>query len=146
VIPALQGREHGEVVRFQKIHARRKDIRKLAFIDENRCLPFANGQLGTVFDFIAIALKAPNHCIAVIACPFDDIDKFTRQPIPKAHLFSSQLGAAITARDQLSRNLLNQRRCFPPRHPDTQPGIVEDTQEVFIMTRQFNELLIIIEN
>ncbi len=52
---------------------------------EDRRLPFADGQFGAVFDLIAMTLKPPDHGIAAVVRPFDDIDELTGEFVPKAH-------------------------------------------------------------
>ena len=79
MIPMLQRGHDRHVVGFQHIHARGKHIGQLSFVYEHGCLPFAHCQLCAVFDGVAVAFKPPNHRIARLVQPSDNVYKFAAQ-------------------------------------------------------------------
>ena len=85
VVPVLQRGHHRHVVGFQHVHAGQEHIRQLAFMDEHRRLPFAHRQLGAVFDRMALTLEPPDHRVARVVGPVDDVDQFTLEEIEYAH-------------------------------------------------------------
>ena len=48
---------------------------------KHRRLPFAHRQLGTVFDLVAFTLKPPDHRVATVIDPMDDVDKLAGDEI-----------------------------------------------------------------
>ena len=60
-------------------------IGQLPFVDEDGRLPFAHGQLGTVFDRVALTLEAPDHRVAGVIDPVDDVDELAFEEIEDTH-------------------------------------------------------------
>lgn len=77
MIPMLKARHNRHIVGLKHVEAGRKDIRQLAFMDEHRNLAFAHSQLGPVFDFMPLALKAINQCVTGVVRPLNDINELT---------------------------------------------------------------------
>ena len=69
VIPVLQRGQDRHVVGFKHVKAGPEHIGQLAFMDEDRRLAFAHGQLGAVFDRMALAFKPPDHGVAGVIKP-----------------------------------------------------------------------------
>ncbi len=53
---------------------------------KNRRLTFADRQLGPIFDLVVFTLKSPDHGVAGVVSPMDDVDKLARQKIENAHV------------------------------------------------------------
>src|SRR5699024_11021878 len=87
----LQPGQDRHVVGFKLPEPRPEHIRQLAFMDENRCLTFAHGQLGAVFYGIAAGLEPPDHGVMAVACPGDDINEFAREKVEQSHLWPPYL-------------------------------------------------------
>ena len=85
----LQGRHDRHVVGFQHVKAGTKDIGQLPLMHENRRLPFADRQLGAVFDRLPAPLEPPDHGVAGVIQPRDDVDEFAFEKIENhdANLF-----------------------------------------------------------
>jgi|GEM_PF-3067675 len=81
MVPVLQCGHYRHVVGFQHVKAGTKDIGQLAFMHEHRRLAFAHRQLGAVFDRLAPAFKAPDHRVARVIQPLDDINEFAFEEI-----------------------------------------------------------------
>ena len=79
VVPVLQRRQDRHVVGLEEVETRHEDVGELALVDEDRGLPLAHGQLGAVLDLVAVALEAPDHRVAGVVGPFDDVDELSRQ-------------------------------------------------------------------
>ena len=92
MIPVIERREDRHVVGLEHVETWREDICKLTFVNENSGLAFAHGKLGTVFDFVAFALEPPDHRVACVICPMNDVDEFACQKIENTHGFSPSIG------------------------------------------------------
>ncbi len=97
MIPVLQRGHDRHVVGFKHIKPGREHIGQLAFVDEHRSLTLADGQLGTVFDLVAFALKTPDHRIAGVIGPVDNVDELAREKIENAHVLvlSGEVGGGL---------------------------------------------------
>ena len=65
--------------------ARTEDIGNLALMDEDGRLSWADDQLGTPFDLVAVAREAPHQRMLAIVDPFDDIDQLGSQFLEECH-------------------------------------------------------------
>ena len=64
-----------------------KDVGDLALVDEDGRLALAHGQLGAVFDLVAMALEAVDQRVrARIVEPFDDIDELAEDLVHQRHV------------------------------------------------------------
>ena len=96
VIPVLQGGHDRHVVGLQLIQARAEHIGQLAFVDEHRRLPLANGQFGAVFDGIVAPFKPPDHRVAGVIGPIDDIDEFALEETEHHSILLAAWAAAVS--------------------------------------------------
>ena len=85
VIPVIDGRQDRHVVGFEHVKAGRKDVRQLAFMHEHGGLTFAYGQLGAVLDLVIFAFETPDHRVACVIHPMNDVDEFSGQKIKNTH-------------------------------------------------------------
>ena len=85
VIPMLKRGQDRHVVGFEDVQPRPEHVGDLALMDEDGGLTFANGQLGAVFDGVAAAFKPPDHRVAGVVGPFDDVDELAREEIEQGH-------------------------------------------------------------
>ena len=69
MIPVLQGRHDRQVVRFQQIEARPKDIGQLAFMHKDSGLTFAHRKLCAVLDRLSPTFEPPDHRVAGVIQP-----------------------------------------------------------------------------
>ena len=76
-----QRRQDRHVVRLKHIKARGEHIGQLPFMHEHGRLTFAHSQLCTIFNLVGFAFKAPNHGVAGVIGPFDNVDKLSGQKI-----------------------------------------------------------------
>ena len=82
----LQGCHYRHVVGFKHIEPRREDIRQLALMYKNCSLTFAHRQLGAVFDLMGLAFKPPDHGVAAVIGPVNDIDEFAFEKVKYSHV------------------------------------------------------------
>ena len=82
VMPVLHGGDDRQVGGFQRVHAGLEYVGHPAFVDEHRHLTFADRQLRTIFDLVAVTLEAPEHGVRTVVGPLDDIDEFADDFIP----------------------------------------------------------------
>ena len=98
MVPVLQPGQDRQVVGFQHVKAGPEGIGQLAFMDENGGLAFANGQLGAVFDRVADGRIAPDHRVARIVRPFDDLDELAAENVEDRHLFLRRMSCLYAAK------------------------------------------------
>ena len=70
---------------------------------EDRRLTLAHGQLGAVLDLVALTLEPPDHRVAGVIGPVDDVDELARQKIENTH-YASPLFRLTLAADQFIGN------------------------------------------
>ena len=85
VIPVLQRRHDRHIVGLEHVEAGGEDVCQLAFVDKDRRLAFAHRQLGAVFDLVPLAFEAPDHGVAGVVGPVDDVDELASEKIKNAH-------------------------------------------------------------
>jgi len=85
VIPMLQGRQDRHVVRLKHIETGREHIGQPPFVYEHGRLAFAHSELGAVFDLMALTLEPPDHRVAGVISPVDDVDELAGEKIENAH-------------------------------------------------------------
>jgi hypothetical protein len=76
MIPVVQGCHDRHVVGFQHVQPGGEHIGQLAFVDENRRLTGPYCQFSAIFDLVAFAFKPPDHGIAGVIHPMNDVDEF----------------------------------------------------------------------
>mmetsp|Transcript_95 Transcript_95/g.249 ORF Transcript_95/g.249 Transcript_95/m.249 type:complete len:436 (-) Transcript_95:807-2114(-) len=96
VIPVLERRHDRHVVGLKHIETGGKDVSQLALVDEHRCLPLADRELGPIFDLVALALKAPDHSITAVVHPVDNVDEFAGEEVENTH-FGSPYSQSVWA-------------------------------------------------
>ena len=77
MIPMLQRGHDRHVVGLKHVKTGCEHIRQLTFMHKYSGLSFAHGQLGAVFDFMAFTLEPPDHRVASVIDPMDDVDELT---------------------------------------------------------------------
>ena len=85
VVPVLERRHDRHVVGLEHVETGGEDVGQLPLVDEDRGLAFAHGQLGAVLDLVALALEAPDHRVAGVVGPVDDVDELAGQEVEDAH-------------------------------------------------------------
>ena len=81
----LKGGHNRHVVGLKHIETGGEDIRQLPLMHKDRRLPLAHRQLGAVFDLMAFTLKPPDHRVAGVVGPVNDVDELAREEIENAH-------------------------------------------------------------
>jgi hypothetical protein len=82
MLPPFQRREDGQVLRRQRVGARRKDVGQLPFVDKDAGLALADNQFRVVFDLVAVAFEAVDERVVRVVEPLDDIDELALYFIP----------------------------------------------------------------
>ena len=70
---------------MQGVQAGLEDVGDVAFVDEHRGLPRANGELRAILDLVLVAWKAPHHGVGAILVPLDDVNEFALELVEKRH-------------------------------------------------------------
>ena len=145
VVPVLQRRQDRHVVGFKHVETGAEHIGQLAFVDEDRRLAFAHRQLGAVLDRLAAAVKAPDHRVARVVQPGDDVDEFAFEEI-------EDHGTPPYGMDQLSPPIRRRARdstmgrASSGGHAGAQLGAVEHAQHQLVLIGQQGEFLVVVED
>ena len=114
VVPVLQRGHDRHVVRFEHVQPGCEHIGQLSFVHEDGGLPFAHCQLGAVLDFMAFTLEAPDHGVAGVIRPVDDVDELPRQKVPDAHGASPLRRLSLEVK--IARGRARGEPCVRPPH------------------------------
>ena len=94
MVPMVQRRQDRHVVGLEHIETGGEDVCQLAFVYEDGGLSFTNRQLGAVLDLMPLTLKAPDHGVAGVVHPVNDVDEFAGQKIENTHGIRSPFGVS----------------------------------------------------
>ncbi len=85
VVPVLEPGQHRHVVGLEHPQARAEHVGDLPLMDEDRRLPLAHGQLGAVLDRVPAGLEPPDHGVAAVVRPGDDLDELAGEKVEQGH-------------------------------------------------------------
>ena len=85
VLPALEPRQHRDVVGGQRVLARAEQVAELAEVDELHDLRLAHDELRAPLDLLVIVRKPVRQRVARVVGPLDDLDELAADEIGQAH-------------------------------------------------------------
>src|SRR5262249_55163625 len=85
VLPALEPREHRNVVGRQHVLAGSEQVAELSEVHELDHLRFADDELGAALDFLVFVRKAIRQRVAGIISPLDNLDELALDEIHQSH-------------------------------------------------------------
>ena len=137
MIPVLKRCHHRHVVGFKHIQAGGEHIGQLAFVYKHSRLPFADCQLGTVLDFVIVPFEPPDHRVAGVIGPVNNVDELTAQKIENRHgqklLFLARANAGdLVAGQSRGKAAYNGHRLFGC-HARRQRRIIQYLQQILVM-------------
>ena len=94
VLPALEPRQHRDVVGGQRVLAGAEGVAELAEVHELRHLRFADDELGVALDFLVLVGEPVRQRVARVVGPLDDVDELAADEIGETH------GGSFVGRDK----------------------------------------------
>ena len=85
VLPALEAREHRDVVGGQRVLAGPERVAELAQVHELHDLRLAHDELRAALDFLVIVRKPERQRVARVVGPLDDLDELAADEVGQSH-------------------------------------------------------------